>query len=150
MYEKRHDCQSVGLDRKDLVAKQQQELLECMAEIPSESIQKFDETQFHIVFKSQLGLYYAVDLNQSTCKCEDFLRIQFCRHIAAILFHFPELSPQEISSLGSGLSPGLSPEGTKSQGHPQCVHTHRPETLQALTQDISMLSQTLVAKSTAA
>ena len=147
MYEKRHDCQSVGLDRKDLAGEQRQELLECMAEIPSDSIQKFDETQFHVALKSRPGLYHAVDLNQLTCECEDFLRIRFCRHIAAVLFHFPELSPQEISSTPDS---GLSPEGTKSQGHPQCIHAHRPETLQALTQDISMLSQTLAAESIAA
>ena len=150
MYEKRHDRQSVGLDGKDLAGERQQELLERAAEIPSDSIQKFDETQFHVALKSWPGLYHAVDLNRLTCKCEDFPRIQFCRHIAAVLFHFPELSPQEISSLESGSSPGSSPEGTESQGHPQCVHAHRPETLQALTQDISMLSQTLAAESTVA
>ena len=80
-----------------------------------------------------------------TCECEDFPRIRFCRHIAAVLFHFPELSPQEISS-----DSGSSPEGTESQGRPQCIHAHRPETLQALTQDISVLSQTLAAESTVA
>ena len=149
MYEKRHDHQSVGLDGKDLAGEWRQELLERAVEIPSDSIQKFDETQFHVASKSRPGLYHAVDLNQSTCECEDFPRIRFCRHIAAVLFHFPELSPHKISSLESGSSPGSSPEGTKSQGHPQCVHAHRPETLQALTQDISVLSQTLAVASEA-
>ena len=97
--------------------------------------------------KSRPGLYHAVDLHRLTCECEDFPRIWFCRHIAAVLFHFPELSPREISSTPDS---GSSPEGTESQGHPQCVHAHRPETLQALTQDISVLSQTLAAESTAA
>ena len=93
--------------------------------------------------KSRPGLYHTVDLHRSTCQCEDFLRILFCRHIAAVLLHFPELSPQEINSRSS---PGLSPEETESQGCPKRVHVHRPgETLQVLTQDISMLSQTLAA-----
>ena len=150
MYEKKYECQSAGLDGKDLAGEQQQELLEHVAEIPSNSIQKFDETQFHVMSKSQLGSYHAVDLHQSTCECEDFPKIRFCRHITAILFHFPELSPpsQENNTVDSGLSPGLSPEETESQGHPQCVHAHRPKTLQVLTQDISMLSQTLAAEST--
>jgi hypothetical protein len=93
--------------------------------------------------KSRPGLYHTVDLHRSTCQCEDFLRILFCRHIAAVLLHFPKLSPQEINSRSS---PGLSPEETESQGCPKRVHVHRPgETLQVLTQDISMLSQTLAA-----
>jgi hypothetical protein len=40
----------------------------------------------------------------------------------------------------------LSPEGTESEDCPQCVHIHRPkQTIQVLTQDISILSQTLAA-----
>jgi hypothetical protein len=142
-YENRHSRQFVGLNGKDLAAERRQELLECAAEIPSESIQKIDDTQFHVASKSRPGLYHAVDLHRSTCECEDFPRIRFCRHIAAVLCHFPELSPQEINS---GSSPGSSPEGTESLSCPQRVHTRRPEvTLQALTQDISMLSHTLAA-----
>jgi hypothetical protein len=151
MYEKRHERQSAGLDGKDLAGERRQELLERAAEIPSDSIQKFDDTQFHVASKSRPGSYHAVDLHRSTCECEDFPRIRFCRHIAAVLYHFPELSPppQEINTIDSGSSPGSSPEETESQGRPQCVHAHRPETLQALTQDISVLSQTLAAESTA-
>ena len=126
-YEHRHSHQIVSLNGKDLMAEHQQELLECTVEIPSESIQKVDDTQFHVMSKSRPGLYHVVDLHQSTCQCEDFPRIWFCRHIAAILLHFPKLSPQEINGRSS---PGLSPEGTESQGCPQHVHMHRPgETL---------------------
>jgi hypothetical protein len=142
-YQNRHNRQTVGLDGKDLAAERRQELLECAAEIPIESIQKIDDTQFHVASKSRPGLYHAVDLHRSTCECEDFPRIRFCRHIAAVLCHFPELSPQEIDSRSS---PGSSPEGTESQSCPQRVHARRPDdTLQALTQDISMLSHTLAA-----
>ena len=142
-YKNRHDCQIVGLNRKDLTAERWEEILKHMADIPSNSIQRFNYTHFHVASKSQPGLYHAVDIHRSTCECEDFPRIWFCRHIAAILFQFPELSPQEINSR---LSPRSSPEGTESQGCLQCVHVHRPkETLQVLTQDISMLSQTLAA-----
>jgi len=51
-YEHRHSHQIVGLNRKDL-----------MVEIPSESIQKVDDTQFHVTSKSRPGLYHAVDLH---------------------------------------------------------------------------------------
>jgi hypothetical protein len=133
-YEDRHSHQNVGLNGKDLAVEHRQELLECVAEIPSNSIQKLDHTQFHVMSKSWPGLYHTVDLHQSTCECEDFLRIWFCRHIAAVLCHFPELSPQEINFESP---PRLSPEGTESQSCPQCVYARRPkDTLQALTQDI--------------
>jgi hypothetical protein len=142
-YENKHSCQIVSLDGKDLMVECRQELLERAAEIPSESIQKLDDTQFHIVSKSRPGLYHTVDLHRSICQCEDFLRIQFCRHIAAVLCHFPELSPQEINTISSS---GSSPEGTESEDCPQRVHVHRPkQTIQVLAQDISMLSQTLAA-----
>ena len=145
-YENRHSRQNVGLNGKDLAMEHQKELLEHMVEIPIKSIQKFDDTQFHVTSKSRLGLYHTVDLHQLTCKCEDFPRIHFCRHIAAILFHFPELAPQEINVVVSPGS-GLSPEGTESQSCPQCIQVSiRPrETIQVLTQEISMLSQTLAA-----
>ena len=97
-YENRHNHQIVGLNRKDLAMEHQEEILEHAADIPSDSIQKLDHTQFHIASKSHPGLYHTVDLHRLTCECEDFPRIRFCRHIAAILFHFPELSPQEIDS----------------------------------------------------
>jgi len=144
-YEDKDKRQNIGLEGKDLAAERRQELLECAAEIPSESIQNFDGTLFHVASKSRPGLYHAVDLHRSTCECEDFPRIRFCRHIAAVLFHFPELSPQEPNS-NSGSPPGLSPEGTESLSCPQRVHAHRPQdTLQVLTQDITMLSHTLAA-----
>src|SRR6266851_753711 len=142
-YENRHSRQIVGLDGKALATERRKEILEHAADIPSNSIQKLNHTQFHVASKSWPGLYHTVDLHQSTCECEDFPRIRFCRHIAAILCHFPELSPQEINSRSS---PRSSPEGTESQSCPQHVHTRRPkDTLQALTQDISMLSHTLAA-----
>ena len=63
MYEKKHERQSASLARKDLVGEQRQELLEHTAEIPSNSIQKFDDTQFHVMSKSRLGSYHVVDLH---------------------------------------------------------------------------------------
>ena len=96
-YENKHSCQIVGLDGKDLAAERRQELLERAAEIPSESIQKIDDTQFHVASKSRPGLYHSVDLHRSTCQCEDFPRIRFCRHIAAILLLYisPSYPPRK-------------------------------------------------------
>jgi hypothetical protein len=62
-YEDRHKCQIVGLNGKDLVMERREEILECLAEIPSDSIQKLDHTQFRIASKSRTGLYHMVDLH---------------------------------------------------------------------------------------
>ena len=119
-YEDKHKRQIFGLNGKDLAAERREEILERAADIPSDSIQTFDHTQFRVASKSRPGLYHMVDLHQSTCECEDFPRIQFCRHITAILFYFPKLSPQEIDSRSS-------PKGTESQDCPQRIHIPRPE-----------------------
>jgi hypothetical protein len=138
-YENRHKHQIVGLNGKDLATERREEILERSADIPSDSIQRLDHMQYCVASKSRPGLYHTVDLHQSTCECEDFPRIRFCRHIAAIIFHFPELAPQEIDSRSS-------PERTEPQGCTQRDRVPRPEeTIQVLTQDISMLSQTLAA-----
>ena len=62
-YENKYSRQIVSLDGKDLMAERRQELLERAAEIPSKSIQKFDDTQFHVASKSRPGLYHTVDLH---------------------------------------------------------------------------------------
>ena len=95
-YENKHSHQIVGLEGKDLAVEHQQELLEHTVEISSDSIQKLYHMQFHIASKSWPGLYHTVDLHQSTCQCEGFPRIQFCRHIAAILCHFSKLSLRKL------------------------------------------------------
>ena len=84
-YKNRHKHQIVSLNGKDLVMECQEEILECSADIPSDSIQRLDHTQYRIASKSCPGLYHTVELHRSTCECEDFPRIQFCRHIAAII-----------------------------------------------------------------
>jgi hypothetical protein len=62
-YENRHNRQIVGLNRKDLVAERQEEILEHVADIPSDSIQRFDHTHFYVTSRSQPGLYHVVDIH---------------------------------------------------------------------------------------
>jgi hypothetical protein len=59
--------------------------------ISQDSVLQFNSTQFHIAFQSYPGMFHSIDLSLMTCDCQDFLRIQFCKHIAAIHFHFPHL-----------------------------------------------------------
>ena len=62
-YKNRHDCQIVGLNGKDLMAEHQEEILEHAADIPSDSIQRFDHTHFYVTSRSQPGLYHVVDIH---------------------------------------------------------------------------------------
>jgi hypothetical protein len=62
-YKNRHNRQIVGLNRKDLAAERREEILESAADIPSDSIQRFDHTHFHVASRSWPGLYHAVDIH---------------------------------------------------------------------------------------
>ena len=44
--------------------------------------------------KFLMGIVTA-DRNIMTCDCQDFPRIQFCKHIAAIHLHFPHLKQSD-------------------------------------------------------
>src|SRR6266850_863269 len=59
--------------------------------ISQDSILQFNHTQFHVASQSHPGTLYSIDLNLTTCNCQDFPRIQFYKHIAAIHLHFPHL-----------------------------------------------------------
>jgi hypothetical protein len=134
-YQAQHARQLVSLEGPDLAGMWQWEILATTRGIFHDSIQLFDDTQFHITSKSQPGVYYAIDLYQSTCNCRDFLRLWFCKHIAAIYGHFPHLGPE-------GSTPTLNTEAVQDLRNPQ--HIVRQEgTLCALMHNIHILSQQL-------
>ena len=58
-----------------------------------DSIHHAGGTKFNVASQSCPGHQYPIDLNESTCDCKDFPRIRFCKHIAAIHEHFPQLCP---------------------------------------------------------
>jgi hypothetical protein len=94
-YQAWHRRQIVGLEGPNLIGQQCQEILASAKEISHDSIQSFDHTQFHVVSQSRSGPFYIVDLNNQSCRCIDFPRINFCKHIAAVYAHFPHLCPEE-------------------------------------------------------
>jgi hypothetical protein len=134
-YQARHARQLVGLEGPDLAGTRRREILATARGISRDSIQPFDDTQFHVASKSRPGAYYAIDLRQSTCDCRDFPRLRFCKHIAAIYAHFPHLSPE-------GSTPTLSTEAVQASDNPQRV-VRQEDTLRALMHDIRVLSQQL-------
>ena len=138
-YWSRHDRQAVGLEGRDLVAERRSEILRSAKDISLDLILQFDHIQFYVASQSRPGEYYAIDLNQPTCECADFLRIRFCKHIAAVYVHFPHLSPEGINTsiLTEDIASPFQPERAPSQ----------EDELQSLTQDIAALSHSLASKS---
>ncbi len=133
------DRQAVGLEGPDLVAARRSVILSSVKDILPDSILQFDHIRFHIASQSHPGEYYAIDLQRSMCKCADFPRVWFCKHIAAIYAHFPHLSPE-------GIPASLLTEDVTPSFQPECASSAK-DSLENLTQDIAALSQTLVSKS---
>jgi len=90
-YEARHERQEVGVEGLDLTEWRRHEIQINARAISYGSIQQFDDTQFHVASMSHPGNYHAMDLDRTTCECQDFPRILFCKHIAAVHAHFPHL-----------------------------------------------------------
>jgi len=90
--------QLVNLEGPDLLAQHHQQILASTKKIPQDSICQISNTQFFVASKSHLGNHYPIDLNQSACGCANFPRIRYCKHIATINVHFPQLFPMVDST----------------------------------------------------
>jgi len=128
--------------------------------ISPDSIYYVGSTTFYVASQSCLGYHYLIDLAQSACNCDDFPRIWFCKHIAAINVHFPQFCskgncPSKI--LECVCVPNLSehmcipnmPEHMHVPDMPECEHTPRSEeeSVEIVIKDISTLCQQLSAVS---
>jgi len=141
----RHEQQTVGLEGWGLEDKHQQQILVSARNIPLDSIHQVNDTELSVASKSYPGHCYLVDLSNSTCDCDcdDFLRIRFCKHIAAVNVYFPELFPE--------------PERSSSPEIPECARIQDPppsapgsdanEEHVVLLKDITTLCQQLMAVS---
>ena len=96
-YQNRHERQVVELEDPDLAGQRQRELLSSAKETSIDSIQQFDDITFHIASESRPRSYYEIDLCRGTCNCPDFLRVWYCKNLAAISVHFPHLCTQDKS-----------------------------------------------------
>jgi hypothetical protein len=130
-YKARHELQEVGVEGLDLTEWWHQEILISARAISRNSIQQFDNTQFHIASRSRPGNYHAIDLDQVTCECQDFPRIHFCKHIAAVHAHFPHLcAALQTQNVSKGLHVSRDPQDISTQQH-----------IDKLTKDITELSK---------
>ena len=97
----KHLQQTAGIYGPNLEESCRQQIKATAKNMSPDSIHHVGRTKFNVASQSRPGHHYPINLNQSTCDCNDFLRIQFCKHIAAIYKHFPPLcskgsSPSKI------------------------------------------------------
>jgi hypothetical protein len=130
-----HTRQTVGLDGPDLAGKRRREILASAGKISRDSIQQLEPTRFHVASQSRPGAYYVIDLDLVNCNCKNFPFAQFCKHIAAIYVHFPELTPEVPSTISPSVDREV-PEALQRVITPQ-------ESLHSLTQEIALLSHKL-------
>jgi hypothetical protein len=136
-YEARHERQSVGVEGADLVERRRREILASAESISRDSIQQFDDSQFHVASASRPGDFYAIDLARQSCNCKDFHRIKFCKHLAAVKAYFPHLC------LEGNTEVTVPAQAQRENLNPVPEHSRPAEDLGTLTREITVLSQTL-------
>ena len=139
----RHRRQAIGLEGRDLRATRRDQILATAKQMSLDSIYQVSNTEFLVASESRPGHRYPIDLTELTCDCNDFPRIRFCKHIAAVNVHFPQLFPKESSSSDI-------PELRWAQDPPQTAlesDADEDEERAILLKDINKLYQQLIAVS---
>jgi hypothetical protein len=116
-FKNQYGRQDIGLNGPDLKGSCHRQILTSTQTTSPDLIHQISNTKFVIASQSHPGYHYMIDLNQSTYNCNDFSRIWFCKHIAAITVH---------SSKGGSLSEALECMCTqgppvRTRDLPQCV-----------------------------
>ena len=138
-FENRYGQQDLGLNGPDLEGMCRCQILTSARTISPDSIKQISNTKFSVTSQSCPGHHYAIDLTQSTCNCDDFLRIQFCKHIAAITVHSPkEGSPSEAPERVCTRNPPV-----RARNLPQHILKSDEESIDILLRDINALCQKL-------
>ena len=134
--ENRHTRQFYGIEGPDLEGARRQKIQASARNTPPDSIHQVSGYTFLVASGSQPGHNYSINLMQSTCDCDDFPRIRYCKHIAAIYVHFPQLCPK-------GSSPSQIPERLRAPDPPQRAPRSDEDSADILLKDINALSQQL-------
>jgi len=128
-YRFQHDRQETGLDGLNLEDSCRRDIEVMAKKITQDSIEKFNDSQFHVASQTKSGHFYAINLTPPTCNCQDFPRIWFCKHIGAIYFHFPHLHLSNV--------PATSPAPSEPEHMPTPGTT--TSMLHLLIQDVNVL-----------
>ncbi len=107
----RHERQSVGLEGDDLrlqtrkdMTKKGQKITQSDIVPVSDGENSADTLVFRVNSQSKPGMTYCVDLEAYDCDCSSFTWIKYCKHIAAVQYHFPETFPSIPASTLSSAS----------------------------------------------
>jgi hypothetical protein len=92
-----HKWQERGMEREDLAGRRRHEIQARAPETPLDYITQVEDTCFQ-VHSSNKEKVYEVDLLNEKCTCFDFPRIEFCKHIASVRYHFGGAEPQARSA----------------------------------------------------
>src|SRR5580693_867375 len=148
-YLNRHERQIVGFEGLDLAGDRRREIIASARNISRDSVLQFNHTQFHVASQSRSGTFHLIDLNLMMCDCQDFPRIRFCKHIAAIHLHFPHLEQSDPIITREGDpdpdSDSDSDSGSES-GSASASKAALLEEILTLTREIISLSQNLASK----
>jgi hypothetical protein len=142
-YLNRHKRQIVRFEGLDLAGDRRREIIVSARNISRDSVLQFNHTQFHVASQSCLGTFHLIDLNLMTCDCQDFLRIQFCKHIAAIHLHFPHLEQSDPIIMREGDPDPDSDSDSDSGSESRSASASKvalPEEILTLTHEIISLS----------
>lgn len=95
-----HEHQSVGLEGDDLQLQTQKDMTKKGQKITQSDIvpvsdgeNSADTLVFRVNSQSKPGMSYRVDLEAYDCDCSSFTWIKYCKHIAAVQYHFPKTFP---------------------------------------------------------
>ena len=139
-YRFRHERQEAGLDGLNLEKSHKRDIEETAKTITRDSIESFDDSQFHVASQTKLGHFYSINLGPPKCSCPDFPRIQFCKHIGAIYFHFPHLRLVNV--------PAPSPSEVPNEPQRAPIPASSANKFHSLVQDVNTLSNKLISEGT--
>ena len=152
--------QIAKIEGRNLKDSRRRQIEASIRNISPDSIYYVGGTTFYVASQSRPGYHYLIDLAQSACNCDDFPRIRFCKHIAAINVHFPQFCskgnrPSEIPErvhvpdLSERMRVPDMPEHVCVPDMPEHEHTPRSEeeSAEIVIKDISALCQQLSAVS---
>ncbi|KAJ7579511.1 hypothetical protein C8J56DRAFT_796284, partial [Mycena floridula] len=118
----RHYRQLSGWDGVNREFQKRREIQARAKSIAKHSITPSDDadgSMFQVASQSKPNTWYQVDLEAYSCECLSFSGIDFCKHICAVQYHFPEVyetipASQLAVSATAVIAPQIIPSNSQS------------------------------------
>lgn len=90
-YKAKHFRQQFGFEGLDLEMKRRKEIKAAAKLIPADNIEELtDSGQYLVQSQTTRGHKYSVDIEGYACNCKSYPEVLFCKHLAAVQYHFFE------------------------------------------------------------